>query len=219
MCKNNMLKTKSEYITNDSMVLQWHYIPNQALAFSMHCPQDSLSLASVFQAHVPSNMTGSSITPSSHLFQCFFYSSLAMNCLLLGFDWYTVFLHSDYRPCPLQSSIFQIVFPYHLVSLMAVIHTLYCWNCGIRALTAAGLYNDLTFHVPNVMANCLCKNDSMVFNKQFNSNVTCTVFTPIPEHSTLLSVKLLHQLCFHSNQWNSCTRQTNMTKSYILNFD
>jgi len=32
----------------------------------------------------------------------------------------------------------------------------------------------------------------MVFNKQFNSNVMCTVFTPIPEHLTLY-------------QWNYCT--------------
>jgi hypothetical protein len=31
-------------------------------------------------------------------------------------------------------------------------------------------------------------------------------------------VKLLHQLCFHSNQWNSRTMQTNVTKSYILKF-
>lgn len=70
--KNNMLKTKWEYITNDSRLLQWHYILNQALAFSIHCPQDSLRLVLVFQAHVASNVMGSSLTPSSHLFQCFF---------------------------------------------------------------------------------------------------------------------------------------------------
>jgi hypothetical protein len=34
----------------------------------MRCLQDSLSLALVFQARVPSNTTASSLTPSSHLF-------------------------------------------------------------------------------------------------------------------------------------------------------
>jgi hypothetical protein len=62
MCKNNMLKTKREYITDHSMLLQW--VTPQ---FSMHCFQDSLPSVSVFQAHVPSNITATSLTPSSHL--------------------------------------------------------------------------------------------------------------------------------------------------------
>jgi hypothetical protein len=37
----------------------------------MHCLQDSLSLALVFQAHMPSNMTASSLSPSSHRFMGF----------------------------------------------------------------------------------------------------------------------------------------------------
>jgi len=176
------------------MLLQWHYIPNQALAFSTHGHQDSLSLVSVFQAHVPSNMPGSSLTPSSHPFQCLFTLLLLwIVCCraLVGIQCSSTLISAlptaifHIQDCfPMPSSLFNGSYIY--------IYILYCWKCGIRAFTAAGLYNDLTFHVPKFMSNCLCKNDSMIFNKQFNSNVMCTVFTPIPEHSTLY-------------QWNYCT--------------
>jgi len=53
------------------LILQWCYIPNFALVPLMHCLQDSLSLASVFEASVPSNMMPSSLTPSSHLLLSF----------------------------------------------------------------------------------------------------------------------------------------------------
>lgn len=70
-------------------------------------PGFSLSLALVFEAHVSHNATASSLTPSSHLFPGFSYSSVAVNCLLQGFFWYATFHHSDYVPCPLQSSKFD----------------------------------------------------------------------------------------------------------------
>jgi hypothetical protein len=53
----------------------------------MRCLQDSLSLCLVFQARVPSNMTSSSLTPSSHRFLGFSYPSFHWGfswCLLLS---------------------------------------------------------------------------------------------------------------------------------------
>ena len=56
----------------------------------MHCLQDFLFLALVFP-----------------FFPGFSYPSPTMNCLLQGFLWCTVFLHSDYMPCPLQAPKFD----------------------------------------------------------------------------------------------------------------
>ena len=53
----------------------------------MRCLQDSLSLYLVFQARMPSNMTSSSLTPSSHRFLGFSYPSFHCSfswCLLLS---------------------------------------------------------------------------------------------------------------------------------------
>lgn len=36
----------------------------------------------------------------------FLYPPLAVNCLLQGFLWYRMLLHSVYKPCPLRSSKF-----------------------------------------------------------------------------------------------------------------
>jgi hypothetical protein len=76
----------------------------------------------------------------------FSYPSLAVNYLLQGFLWYMIFVHSDYMPCPLQSP--KIDKCCDLV--------LYCCNCDVWAFTAPGLYNDLAFHTPKFMSNCLC---------------------------------------------------------------
>jgi hypothetical protein len=50
------------------LLLEWCYSPNRALASSVFCLQNSLSVALVFQASVPSKAMKSSLTPSSHLF-------------------------------------------------------------------------------------------------------------------------------------------------------
>jgi hypothetical protein len=75
-----------------SAVAEWRYSPDRAITSSIRCLKDSLSLAAFFLARVPSNATASSLTPSSQSYPGFSYSSLAVDCLLWGFLWCTMFI-------------------------------------------------------------------------------------------------------------------------------
>ena len=66
------LASLTKYMTSNmnllqNLRLQWCYSTNIPLAPSMHCLQDSLPLAAVFEVCVPSNKMPSHLTPSSQL--------------------------------------------------------------------------------------------------------------------------------------------------------
>ena len=113
---------------------------NQSLASSVRCLQDSISVAFIFQCHVPRNATASSITPSSHLLLDFPKLLLMWNICYSA--WFCIGYFSILTTCSDHS--------------LTAINILYFCSCAIRNFNAPVLYNASTFHVSKFISSCLC---------------------------------------------------------------
>ena len=79
----------------------------EPLISSIRCRKDSVALAAVFQARVPSNATASTLIPSYRVFS---YPSLAVDCFFLrGCLWCTMFILIT---CPAYCNIMVLLSMY-----------------------------------------------------------------------------------------------------------
>ena len=135
------------------LLLLWRCSPYGALASSMRCFQDSLSLCLVFQARMPSNMTSSSLTFFFPPFPGFSYPCVAAVCCsaFFGIQCFSILITCP-APCNLLNLINCVTFiSLYKSQISSVYLTFHFFSSRVGPKIRLEIFLSITFNISSTL--------------------------------------------------------------------